>query len=71
MINIRLANSRMENEHMSGAAKKTLLKSVAQVIPTCAMSIFLLSAGLCDDLFQIAGNSGGVLKRTEERCTVK
>ena len=39
---------------MSGAAKETLVKSVAQSIPTYAMSVFRFSAGLCDNLSLIS-----------------
>jgi hypothetical protein len=40
-------------KYMSGAAKETLVKSVAQSISTYAMSVFKFSAGLCDELSQI------------------
>jgi hypothetical protein len=43
-------------KYMSGAAKETLVKSVVQAIPTYAMSVFLFSAGLCDELSQIIRN---------------
>jgi hypothetical protein len=40
-------------KYASGAAKETLIKYVAQAIPTHAMSVFKFSAGLCDDLMQM------------------
>ncbi|CAM0949281.1 unnamed protein product [Alopecurus aequalis] len=43
-------------KYTSGAAKETLIKSVAQAISTYAMSVFKFSAGLCDELSQIIRN---------------
>jgi hypothetical protein len=40
-------------KYASGAANETLIKSVAQAIPTHAMSVFKFLAGLCDDLIQM------------------
>ena len=43
-------------KYMSGAAKETLVKAVAQEIPNYAMSVFKFSATMCDELSQIIRN---------------
>jgi hypothetical protein len=43
-------------KYMSGAAKETLVKSVAQAVANYAMSVFKFSASLCDELSQIIRN---------------
>jgi hypothetical protein len=50
---LRKKCSDWSEKYMSGAAKETLIKSVAQAISTYAMSVFKFSAGLCDELSQI------------------
>jgi hypothetical protein len=40
---------------LSKAGKEILVKAVAQVIPTYAMSYFDLTKGLCDELSTIIG----------------
>jgi hypothetical protein len=41
---------------MSSSAKEVMINSVAQAIPTYTMSVFKLSAGLCDELEQTVRN---------------
>jgi hypothetical protein len=50
---LRKKCSDWNEKYMSGAAKETLIKSVAQAITTYAMSVFKFPAGLCDELSQI------------------
>jgi hypothetical protein len=54
----RLMNkcSDWSEKYTSGAAKETLIKLVAQAIPSHAMSVFKFSASLCDELSQIIRN---------------
>jgi hypothetical protein len=47
---LRKKCSDWNEKYMSGSAKETLIKSVAQAITTHAMSVFKFSAGLCDEL---------------------
>jgi hypothetical protein len=53
---LRKKCSDWNEKYMSGSAKETLVKSVAQALTTHTMSVFKFSAGLCDDLSQIIRN---------------
>lgn len=55
-----------KEKFLSQASNEVLLKSVVTVIPSYAMSCFMISNKLCNSLNPVKGNFGGVVMKVKK-----